>query len=126
MRRIISKLVPEFLKSMRRETIKRLNAERWRVEIFVQESAVGVKPSDRVLDAGAGNREYSDYFSRCRYESTEITVGINRPGDRHAYISELHPGGDHYSLANPRPRAIRPRSRAFIPMALYTGSRISS
>lgn len=84
------KLVPRFLRTPLRGLIQRTNAERFGIDRFLQSLSSSVKPSDRVLDAGAGGRDYRNHFSHARYESTDITTVFTRAGERHTFISELH------------------------------------
>ena len=84
------KLIPRFLRIPLRRVIQRTNAERFGIDQFLRSVSSSVKPSDRVLDAGAGGRDYRDYFSHARYESTDITSKFNRAGEHHTFISELH------------------------------------
>ena len=87
---IVRILVPGFVRRFRRAIIERLNAERWGIERFLHSVAKQVAPSERLLDAGAGQGDYRVYFEHAQYESTDITAGFSLPGHRHSYLSELH------------------------------------
>lgn len=73
-----------------RTHLRKANAERYGIDSFLRSMSSSVRPSDRVLDAGAGGRGYRKYFAHARYESTDITATSDRIGEHHTFISELH------------------------------------
>lgn len=48
---------------------------RWYVTRFVRENAVSLPLGSRVLDAGAGECVYKEYFSHCRYFAVDMAIG---------------------------------------------------
>lgn len=84
------KLIPRFLRIPLQGLIQRTNAERFGIDQFLRSVSNSVSPTDRMLDAGAGGRDYRAYFAHARYESTDITTKYNRSGEHHTFISELH------------------------------------
>lgn len=56
-------------------------APRWKDEVrhlvneFVKRAASSVRPSELILDAGAGECAYAPLFSHARYESADLAVG---------------------------------------------------
>ena len=50
----------------------RADAETFGIVKFIEFAAKQVKPTDRVLDAGAGSCPYKKYFSHASYESTDF------------------------------------------------------
>lgn len=48
---------------------------RWYVNEFVKKIAKTLPEGARVLDAGAGECAYKDYFRHCRYYATDLAVG---------------------------------------------------
>jgi SAM-dependent methyltransferase len=84
---MIKAVLPAFVVKIVRQFLRRLNAERFGVEKFLQVASTKIKPADRLLDAGSGPTNYRRFFSHARYESTDIEQGV---GECHAFISELH------------------------------------
>ncbi|MBM3230103.1 methyltransferase domain-containing protein [Candidatus Pacearchaeota archaeon] len=51
----------------------RLNPRRYAIETFVRQSALKIKPSSLLLDAGAGPCPYKPFFAHCTYRATDFT-----------------------------------------------------
>lgn len=66
---------------------RRLSAEGFGIRRFLEEVAREVRPTDRVLDAGAGRRPYRDLFAHARYASTDWG---HPPDGRHDFLCDLH------------------------------------
>ena len=68
----------------------RLNAEEFGITEFMKLASKEVKPSDIVLDAGAGSRPYKKYFSHAKYQSTDFE---DMPGEsgksKHDFVCNL-------------------------------------
>lgn len=65
----------------------RFYAERFEIMKFIKFASSQIKPSDVVLDAGAGNKQpYKQQFSHTRYESTDMEQS---PNDAHTFLCSL-------------------------------------
>lgn len=47
----------------------------WRLSKFVRMAAAETKPEQSVIDVGAGELKYKQYFGHCRYVSNDLGVG---------------------------------------------------
>ena len=77
-------MVMTFLKAVRRVAMKigraavpegvrlRIDAETYGIVRFMEFASSLAKPTDRVLDAGAGSCPYKKYFAHAKYESTDF------------------------------------------------------
>ena len=52
--------------------IIRIAAEAFGIVNFMEFASKQVKPSEKILDAGAGDRRYKKYFFHARYEATDF------------------------------------------------------
>ena len=69
---------------------KRTDAENFSISKFMEFTASEIKPSERILDAGAGKSPYKDLFSHARYESTDFADIFNKPfKDSQDFICDL-------------------------------------
>ena len=57
----------DFVKKMWRKNSSRIYLER-----FAKQAAESIRNEGRVLDAGAGDCPYRDYFSHAHYDSTDL------------------------------------------------------
>jgi SAM-dependent methyltransferase len=51
---------------------------RWYVTRFVENVAENLSPGSSILDAGAGESVYKNYFSHCSYKAIDLAVGESR------------------------------------------------
>lgn len=70
-------LIPDFIR-------KRADAETFGIIKFMEFTEKRIKPSDKVLDAGAGSCPYKRFFSHAKYESTDSSSK-----NRHDFICSL-------------------------------------
>lgn len=70
----------------------RTNAEAFSITTFMECAARIVKPSDKILDAGAGSCRYKKYFSHAQYESTDKSTYF-----KHDFICSLEKIPTHNS-----------------------------
>lgn len=69
---------------------KRIDGEVYSIDRFMRFASALIKPSDRLLDAGAGTRPYRKYFCHSNYESTDITEPTGAGlGKKHTFICNL-------------------------------------
>ena len=69
---------------------ERLNVEQFGIENFIREMSISVKPTDKVLDAGAGNCKYKKYFEHANYESTDFKDIFDKSSYKiHSFICSL-------------------------------------
>ena len=67
-----SKLIQNIIDILPKSFRLRLNPRRYAIETFVEKSANSLKDKSRILDAGAGPCPYKQFFSHCKYESTDF------------------------------------------------------
>jgi len=81
--RFIRKLIPRYI-------TMRTDAEAYGITQFMEFASGQVKPSDKVLDAGAGSRPYEKYFAHAQYESTDFDDIFDKSSkDKHDFICTL-------------------------------------
>jgi len=64
----------------------RIHPETFAIRKFVEFGSRQVKPSDVILDAGAGKQQYRQFFSHAKYEATDIE---QLPNCEHDFICSL-------------------------------------
>jgi 2-polyprenyl-3-methyl-5-hydroxy-6-metoxy-1,4-benzoquinol methylase len=76
--------VPAFIR-------RRADPERYSIDHFIHRVAVPqIRPTDRVLDAGAGHGRYRDALAFARYESTDFEQVFHRSSrEKHDFICSL-------------------------------------
>ncbi len=80
---LIDKITPHFIKD-------RTDAEMFGIIKFMEFASKKVKPSDKVLDAGAGLCPYRKYFSHAKYESTDFADIFDKSSkNKHNFICSL-------------------------------------
>lgn len=80
---INSILVPHFIKI-------RTDAEAFGITKFMEFVSKEIKPTDILLDAGAGSCPYKDFFSHVTYESTDFKETTDKPSKKkHDFICSL-------------------------------------
>lgn len=68
----------------------RTDAEMFGIVKFMEFASGKVKPTDRVLDAGAGSCPYKKYFSHAKYESTDFADVFDKSSkNKHNFICSL-------------------------------------
>ena len=86
---LVNKIV-SFLKILPRFILKRTDAENFGIAKFMEFAAAEIKPSDRILDAGAGSCPYKHLFSHAKYESTDFADIFNKSfKESHDFICDL-------------------------------------
>jgi SAM-dependent methyltransferase len=70
------------------KNIYSMNSSRIYLAQFAQRAAEAISDGARVLDAGAGNSPYRDYFSRFRYDSTDFCQ-VEKQYSNISYICNL-------------------------------------
>lgn len=66
-----------------------INSSRVYLEEFAKKAAQSIPPGSIVLDAGAGDAPYKQFFIHTRYESTDFYRVEGAPYDRVTYICDL-------------------------------------
>jgi ubiquinone/menaquinone biosynthesis C-methylase UbiE len=66
----------------------RVNSSRVYLERFVQEAAASMKPGDKMLDAGAGEGWYKQFFTEVHYESADFCQ-VNKQYGEITYVCDL-------------------------------------
>lgn len=80
---LIDKITPDFIKI-------RIDAEMFGIIKFMEFASKKVKPTDKVLDAGAGSCPYKKYFSHAKYESTDFEDIFDKSSkNKHDFICSL-------------------------------------
>lgn len=83
--------IKDLLKRIIYPIIIRTDPEAFGIIQFIRFSAKEVKPSDRILDAGAGSCKYEKYFSHAKYESTDFeNVFQKNTINKHDFVCDLH------------------------------------
>jgi SAM-dependent methyltransferase len=54
-----------------------LDYHQWSLRTFVAKNAKKIKPDQTVIDIGAGELRYKQYFNHCKYTSQDLCVGDN-------------------------------------------------
>lgn len=88
----MKKLLPYSIK-------KKLDPEHFSIVSFMEFASGNIRPSDMILDAGAGSRPYERYFVHAQYESTDFEDIFHKPSkERHDFICSLDsiPRPDNY------------------------------
>jgi len=79
-----------YLKIFPRFVRKRTDAENYGIAKFMEFAAAEIKPSDRILDAGAGSCPYKQFFSHAKYESTDFADIFNKSfKESHDFVCDL-------------------------------------
>jgi len=73
------------------ESVKiRTDAERYGIDRFIDYAVTLMKPTDRLLDAGAGSGRYRQKLSFTQYQSTDFSDVFDKPSlSRHDFICNL-------------------------------------
>lgn len=85
-------IIPKYL-------LERTNPELLGIDDFMVEVSKTIKPTDRILDAGAGTCPYKKYFSHAHYESTDFkNIFVKDPTIKHNFICSIDniPKPDNY------------------------------
>ena len=92
MRKLIKKIL-KWLNQLVPHAIRiRTDPAAYGINRFMRFIAMEVKPTDRVLDAGAGSRPYKNYFSHAKYQSTDRDHKLIEGGclkEKHTFICSL-------------------------------------
>ncbi len=68
----------------------RADAELFSITQFIKFAAREIKPSEKILDAGAGSSPYKKYFSHAKYESTDFKDIFDKSAKgKHDFVCSL-------------------------------------
>ena len=84
-------MIKVLLKRILLPIIIRTDPEAFGITQFIEFASREVKPSDKVLDAGAGSCRYKKYFSHAQYETTDFENVFDKSAAAlHDFICDLH------------------------------------